>query len=55
MKIKEEIIKEKILPNDKIEKLKIEDIEILNNFENISIQEKNRLKEIGLISYLRFK
>ncbi|MFH7859910.1 MAG: hypothetical protein QXR03_02820 [Candidatus Aenigmatarchaeota archaeon] len=54
IKIKEEIIKEKILSFDKIEKLKIEDLEILNkgalnNFKDISIEEKNRLKELGLI------
>ncbi|MEM1574093.1 MAG: hypothetical protein QXY96_06430, partial [Candidatus Methanomethylicaceae archaeon] len=54
LKIKEEIINEKILSNDKIEKLKIEDLEILNkgvlnNFKDISIKEKNRLKELGLI------
>ncbi|MEM2178722.1 MAG: hypothetical protein QW272_07905 [Candidatus Methanomethylicaceae archaeon] len=54
IKIKEEIIKEKILSNDKIEKLKNEDLEILskgalNNFKDISIEEINRLKELGLI------
>ncbi|MEM2668008.1 MAG: ATP-binding protein [Candidatus Methanomethylicaceae archaeon] len=54
LKIKEEIIKDKILSFDKMEKLKIEDLEILNkgavnNFKNISIEEKNRLKELGLI------
>ncbi|MFH7835870.1 MAG: hypothetical protein QXL51_04660 [Candidatus Aenigmatarchaeota archaeon] len=44
--INTEIIKEKILSNDKIEKLKNEDLEALNNFENISIEKENKLKGI---------
>ncbi|MEM5831434.1 MAG: hypothetical protein QXO40_04480 [Candidatus Aenigmatarchaeota archaeon] len=57
IKIKEEIIKEQALSFDKIEKLKIEDIEILNkgtlnNFKDISIEEKSKLKELGLIKII---
>jgi hypothetical protein len=49
LKIKEEIIKNKIVPIDKARKIKIEDLKALNNIENISKEEENRLKELELI------
>ena len=55
LKIKEEIIKNKIIPIDKARKIKIEDLKALNNIENISKEEENRLKELGLIRYIEGK
>ena len=52
LKIKEEIIKNKIIPIDRARKIKIEDLKVLNNIENISKKEEERLKELGLIRYI---
>lgn len=52
IRIKEEIIKNKIIPMNIINELNIEDIEALLNIEKISEEEKNRLKELGLIKIL---
>ena len=52
LKIKEEIIKNKIIPIDRARKIKIEDLKVLNNIENISKKEEKRLKELGLIRYI---
>jgi len=49
LKIKEEIIKNKIIPMNKARKIKIDDLKALNNIENISKEEEERLKELGLI------
>jgi hypothetical protein len=49
LKIKEEIIKNKIIPIDKARRIKIEDLKALSNIENISKEEEERLKELGLI------
>jgi len=48
-KIKEEIIKNKIIPIDKARRIKIEDLKALSNIENISKEEEERLRELGLI------
>ncbi|MEM3407087.1 MAG: DUF87 domain-containing protein [Nitrososphaerota archaeon] len=53
--INAEIIKENVLSFDKMEKLKIEDMKALNNFENISIEKENKLKELGLIKLINGK
>jgi hypothetical protein len=55
LKIKEEIIKNKIIPIDKVRRIKIEDLKALNNIENISREEENRLKELGLIKIINNK
>jgi len=52
LKIKEEIIKNKIVPIDKARRIKNEDLKALNNIENISKEEENKLKELGLIRSL---
>jgi len=52
LKIKEEIIKNKIIPIDKARKIKNEDLKALNNIENISKEEEERLKELELIRYI---
>jgi coproporphyrinogen III oxidase-like Fe-S oxidoreductase len=49
LKIKEEIIKNKIIPLDRARRIKIEDLKALSNIESISKEEENRLKELGLI------
>ena len=49
LKIKEEIIKNKIIQIDKTRKIKIEDLKALRNIENISKEEEERLRELGLI------
>jgi hypothetical protein len=49
LKIKEEIIKNKIIPIDKARRIKNEDLKALNNIENISKEEEERLRELGLI------
>ena len=54
-KIKEEIIKNKIIPIDKARRIKIEDLKALSNIENISKEEENRLKELELIKYIQGK
>jgi hypothetical protein len=41
-----------ILPNNKTREIKIEDLKALSNINNISKEEENRLKEIGLIRYM---
>jgi hypothetical protein len=48
-KIKEEIIKNKIIPIDRAGRIKIEDLKALSNIVSISKEEENRLKELGLI------
>jgi len=55
LKIKEEIIKNKIIPFDKARKIKIEDLKSLNNIENISKEEEEKLKEFELIKYISGK
>ena len=55
LKIKEEIVKNKIIPIDKARKIKIEDLKALSNIENISKEEEERLKELGLIKSIREK
>jgi hypothetical protein len=55
LKIKEEIIKNKIVPIDKARRIKIEDLKALSNIENISKEEENRLKELGLIRSIEEK
>jgi len=45
-------IKITILPIDKIRKIEIEDLKALNNINNISKEEENRLKELELIRYI---
>jgi hypothetical protein len=55
LKIKEEIIKNKIVPIDKARKIKIEDLKALSNIENISKEEKEKLKELGLIKIINSK
>jgi hypothetical protein len=52
LKIKEEIIKNKIIPIDKARRIKIEDLKALSNIENISKEEEGRLKELELIRYI---
>jgi hypothetical protein len=54
LKIKEEIIKNKIIPIDKARRIKIEDLKALSNIENIS-KEEERLKELGLIKVISGK
>jgi DNA-directed RNA polymerase subunit N (RpoN/RPB10) len=54
-KIKEEIIKNKIILIDKARKIKIEDLKALSNINNISKEEENRLRELGLIRYISRK
>jgi hypothetical protein len=49
LKIKEEIIKNKIIPIDKSRRIKIEDLKALSNIENISKEEEERLRELELI------
>jgi hypothetical protein len=49
LKIKEEIIKNKIIPIDKARRIEIEDLKALSNIENILKEEEERLKELGLI------
>jgi hypothetical protein len=51
-KIKEEIIKNKIIPIDRAGRIKIEDLKALSNIVSISKEEENRLKELGLIKYI---
>gem|GEM_PF-4842336 len=51
LEIKEEIIENKILPINKIRKIKIKDLKALRNIENISKKEEEKLKELGLIKY----
>jgi coproporphyrinogen III oxidase-like Fe-S oxidoreductase len=48
-KNEEEIIKNKIIPIDKARKIKIDDLKALSNIKNISKEEEERLKELGLI------
>jgi hypothetical protein len=55
LKIKEEIIKNKIIPIDKARRIKIEDLKALNDIKNISKEEENRLKELGLIKIINNK
>jgi hypothetical protein len=55
LKIKEEIIKNKIIPIDKSRRIKIEDLKALSNIENISKEEENRLKELELIRLISGK
>jgi hypothetical protein len=55
LKIKEEIIKNKIIPIDKSRRIKIEDLKALNNINNISKEEENILKELGLIRIISGK
>ena len=50
--MEEEVRKISILPIDKARKIKIEDLKALSNIENISKEEKNRLRELGLIRYI---
>jgi len=40
-----------IPPKNKIRKIEIEDLKALNNIENISKEEEERLRELGLIRY----
>jgi hypothetical protein len=47
--IKEEIIKNKIIPINKARRIKIEDLKALSNIENISKEEEEILKELELI------
>jgi DNA polymerase III delta prime subunit len=55
LKIKEEIIKNKIIPIDKARRIKIEDLKALSNIENISKEEEERLKELELIRLISGK
>jgi hypothetical protein len=55
LKIKEEIIKNKIIPIDKARKIKIEDLKALSNIENISKEEEERLRELELIRLISGK
>jgi hypothetical protein len=54
-KIKEEIIKNKIILIDKVRKIEIEDLKALSNIENISKIGEERLKELGLSRLIRGK
>jgi hypothetical protein len=44
-----------IPPIKKAREIKIEDLKALNNINNISKEEKDRLKELGLIRYIEGK